>query len=136
MERSGYEDLVFTEDEERSSFEATLTKLLDTESLEVAAKALSLVYEQDHIMHGDFRVLTDMRPVFSSNPAGPSMRGAMVTYTLKFEYHDGSELRELFVALNARQLDQLAEVVERAKLKAGEIEQFIQDSPIRYVEPE
>ncbi len=136
MEESGAEDLAFDEDGGRDFFEATLTKLLETEPLEVAAKALRLVYEQDHIVHGDFRVLTDMRPVFSSGHAGPSMRGAMVTYTLKFEYHDGSELRELFASLNARQVDQLAEVLERAKLKATEIEQFLQDSPVRYVEPE
>jgi len=136
MERSGAEDLAFADDGERASFEATLTGLLETEPLEVAAKALSLVYEQDHIVHGDFRVLTDMRPVFSSRPEGPSMQGAMVTHTLRFEYHDGSELRELFVALNARQVDQLAEVLDRAKLKAGEIRRFLEDSPISYVESE
>lgn len=136
MDGSEFEDLAFADDGERDAFEAKLTRLLETEPLEVAAKALSLVYEQDHIVHGDFRVLTDMRPVFSSNSAGPSMQGAMVTYTLKFEYHDGSELREQFVSLNARQVDQLAEVVERARLKAEEIKRFLEDSPIRHVESE
>lgn len=136
MDGSGVEDLAFTEEGSRDFFEATLTQLLEIESFEVAAKALSLVYEQDHLVHGNFRVLTDMRPIFSSQPTGPSARGAMVTYTLKFEYHDGSEIRELFVALNARQVDQLAEATERAKMKAEELKRFLQGSDIHYVESE
>lgn len=134
MDESGFEDLSFTEEDDRNFFEATLTQLLEIEPFEVASKALSLVYEQDHIVHGNFRVLTDMRPIFSSQFEEPSVRGAMVTYTLKFEYHDGSETRELFVALNSQQIDQLAEAVDRAKVKAEELKQFLDKSSIYYVE--
>lgn len=136
MDRSGVEDLTFTEKVERSSFETVLTQLLEIEAFEVTAKALSLVYEQSHIVHGNFRIMTDMRPIFSSRPEEPAMRGAMVTYTLKFEYHDGSEIKELFVSLNTRQVDQLAEATERAKTKAKELKQFLQSSGIHFVESE
>ncbi len=136
MDQSEFGDLGFSDEEGRRSFEDLLTDILEIESFELTAKAISLAYEQDHIVHGDPRVLTDIRPIFSSDPTDMSVRGAMVTYTLKLEYHERSRVQELFVALNARQVDELIGTLERAKAKAENLKQFIQESPARFVEAE
>lgn len=132
VDQSELEGLPFSSQESRESFEAMLIQILEIESLGVAAKAISLVYEQDHIVHAIPRVLTDLRPIFSSDPAETYMQGAMVTQTLKLEYHEGDEVTELFVALNAQQVDRLIDVLERAKSKAESLKQFVQQSPDIY----
>lgn len=134
MEESELEGIGFPEAKSRESFETLLAEILEIESLEISAKAVSLVYEQDHIIHGGFRVLTDLRPIFGSDPADTSTLAAMVTYTLKFEYHEGSEVKELFAALNARQVDELLQSLERAKAKAESLEHALEGTPIHYVD--
>lgn len=136
MDESEFEELNFSGGENRGHFEDMLTDILKTQSFELAAKAIGLVYEQDHIVHGTPRVLTDVRPIFSSDPEEVSVRGAMVTYTLKLEYHEGSRVQELFAALNAAQVDELIKTLERAKAKAEALKEAFEGSPIRYVEAE
>lgn len=136
MDESGLEGLPFSDRESRGSFETLLAQILEMEPLGLAAKAISLVYEQDHIVHGTPRVLTDVRPIFGSDPKETSVRGAMVTYTLKLEYHEGaSEPKELFAALNARQVDQLIAALERAKSKAESLKEWVDGSDdVHYIE--
>ncbi len=135
MDESGFEGLPFPDRESRDSFETLLTQILEIETFGVAAKAIGLVYEQDHIVHGTPRVLTDIRPIFNSDPKETSVRGAMVTYTLKFEYHEGTETMEMFAALNARQVDQLIAALERAKSKAASLKEWVEGSDdIHYIE--
>ncbi len=136
MDQSEFDGLPFSDQESRESFEVTLAQILEIESLGLAAKAISLVYEQDHILHGAPRVLTDIRPIFGPDPAEMSVRGAMVTYALKLEYHEGTEIKELFVALDEIQVDRLIEVLERAKSKAESLKQLVQELDIRYIEAE
>lgn len=136
IEQSGTDELTFLELEMRESFEATLTQLLEIDSLEVTAKAIGLAYEQDHIMHGSPRVLTDVRPIFGSDSTEASVRGAMVIHTLRLDYHEGSRVSELFLALDAEELEELIGVLERAKSKAESLKQFLRDSPVHYVDSE
>lgn len=137
MSESQDENLAFSDEVSRESFEAKLIRFLKIDYLEVAAKAISLGYEQDHILHGNARVLTDIRPIFTSEPEEPSMRGAMVTYTLKIEYHAGSRIEETFVNMSTPQIDQLIESLERARSKAKNLKAMLQDvENVRYVEGE
>lgn len=133
---SDVDELEFSDSEDREIFTAILSQLLEIERLEITAKAISLVYEQDHILHGGLRVLTDMRPIFNSDPEETALRGAMVTYTLKFDYHEGSNVKELSVSLNARQVDELVNALQRSQSKAENLKQLIQESPIEYIEAE
>jgi hypothetical protein len=135
IDQSEFVGLPFPNQESREAFEALLTQILHIEFLGLTAKAISLVYEQDHIVHGTPRVMTDIRPVFGSVPEeNMSVQGAMVTYTLKLEYHEGAETTELFVALNPRQVDQLIDTLERAKSKAGSLKEWVDRSDIHYIE--
>lgn len=134
MDASEFDELAFPDAESRESFEAVLTEFFEIDSFEVTAKAIGLVYEQDHIIHGNPRILTDVRPIFSSDPSDVSVRGAMVTHTLKVEYHEGNRVEELSLALNGRQVERLIEVFERAKTKAENLEQLLRESDFGYVE--
>lgn len=137
MNESQDETLALSDEVSRESFNAKLTRFLEIGYLEVAAKAISLGYEQDHILHGDARVLTDIRPIFTSEPEEPVMRGAMVTYTLKVEYHAGSRIEETFVNMSSPQIDQLIESLERARSKAENLKAVLRDvEHVRYVEGE
>lgn len=136
VERSEADELAFPDAKARRTFEAALTRLLDIQPLEVAAKAIGLAYEQDHIIHGKPRVLTDVRPIFDSDPAEPDLRGAMVVHTLRLDYHEGGRIEELFLALDADELDELIEALERARSKAGTLKRFLEGSDIHYVESE
>lgn len=136
MNQSGDENLALPDEESRESFEAKLAQLLEIDSLEVTAKAIGLSREQAHTIHGNPRVLTDVRPIFSSEPAEISLWGAMVIHALKLEYHEGRQLEELYIALSTREIDDLIEVLERAKSKAEILKQWIQDSPVPYMEAE
>jgi hypothetical protein len=136
VERSEPDQLAFPDAKARQTFEAVLAQLLEIESLEVAAKAIGLAYEQDHIIHGRPRVLTDVRPIFGSDPAKPDLRGAMVVHTLRVDYHEGARVEELFLALDADELEELIEVLERAKLKGEALKRFLQGSDIHHVESE
>lgn len=136
VKESTLEGLEFSGEGRRKAFESLLAEILSIENFEISAKAISLVYEQDHVVHGDFRVLTDLRPIFGSDPHDTSTLAAMVTQTLRFQYHEGDEVKELFAALNANQVDELIEVLERAKAKAESLEQSLENTPIRYVHPD
>jgi hypothetical protein len=136
MDESEFGDLGFPDGESRQAFEGLLTDALTVESFGLAAKAISLAYEQDHIVHSFPRVFTDIRPIFDSDLAEPSLRGAMVTYALKLEYHEGSRVQELFLDLSAGQVDALIEALERAKAKAENLKEFLEKSDIDYVEAE
>lgn len=136
MDESDLEGLDFPDEKSRESFESLLAEVLEIENFEISAKAISLVYEQDHIVHGGFRVLTDLRPIFRSDPRDTSTLAAMITQTLKFQYHEGDDVKELFAALNARQVDELIDSLERAKAKAESLEQSLEETPIRYVHPD
>lgn len=136
LEDSGAEELAFPDPDSRRHFEAALTRLLGIEPLEVAAKAIGLAYEQDHIIHGRPRVLTDVRPIFGSGPTDPDLRGAMVVHTLRLDYHVGARVEELFLALDADELDELIQVLERARSKAHALESYLRGSDIHYVDSE
>jgi hypothetical protein len=136
VDRSEFDDLALPDKESRESFQAVLAQILGIEPLEVAAKAIVLVYEQDHIVHGTPRVLTDVRPIFNSDATDLSIRAAMVTYTVKFEYHEGRDVKEMFVSLDAEQVEGLIEALGRAQSKAKNLEQWIRGSNFSYLEDE
>jgi hypothetical protein len=60
----------------------------------------------------------------------------MVTYTLKLDYHERQRVAELFLALNAAQVDELIEALERAKSKAEALKELVEGTDVEYIEAE
>lgn len=68
MDESGVAELGFNGDEERDSFKDRLVRLLGVGSLDMSAKANDLLNEHEHTVHGPMRILTDIRPIFGTDP--------------------------------------------------------------------
>ncbi len=93
-----------------------LVQILKCEkSIGVTSKALSVMTDHARIFR-DARILTDLRPVFGSNPNEPP-DAAVIVHTLKIEHMVDRENKDFFVALDSLDLDRLDKVIRRAKLK-------------------
>jgi hypothetical protein len=123
-------------DEKRRMFRERLPRLLSVESLDVAARATNLLYEYEHTLHGNARVLTDVRPVFATGPQGveEQPRGAIIAHTLKLSYHERRRVKDFFVTLDTDQVDQLIEALQRANLKAEQLRAHLKDADLPYID--
>jgi hypothetical protein len=93
-----------------------LTKLMDIDALNIAAKAALLQHEYPYTFCGA-RVLTDVRPVFGKD-ASTSPVALVIAHTLKLEYHGaGGHLNELYMALDPEDISELREALDRAEMK-------------------
>lgn len=92
-----------------------LTPLLASEGLVAAAKVIDLTNAfPQRLFNG--RVITDLRPVFDE--AAEAITGMIVVHQLTLEVWDGGDTKELFVTLDDRDLDTLAEQIDRARKKS------------------
>lgn len=110
-----------------------LTKLLGVEAIDLSAKAMSLLLEQQRSFTSA-RILTDIRPIFDQDASKP-LAGAVLVHNLKIEYLENSEEKEFFVALDRRDLQRLLDALTRAQQKESSIKQFLSQTNINYVEP-
>lgn len=109
-----------------------LLTLLEKPNLLNGQNASSLILDYERIWSSG-RILTDMRPVFDAIDAD-KICGAVVTHTLRISHYksDGTS-DEFFVALDDRDLEQLCEMLDRAKLKAKALKNLLDTSNVGYV---
>lgn len=110
-----------------------LTKLLGLEAIDLSAKAMSVLLEQQHSFISS-RVLTDIRPIFDRDASKP-LDGAVLVHNLKIEYMESGEEKEFFVALDKRDIQLLIDVLTRAQQKESSIKQFLAQSNLNCIEP-
>jgi hypothetical protein len=100
------------------------------ESLGVTSKAMDVATQHGRV-YCDARILTDIRPVFSSEDHAP--RDAVIVHTLKLGYHDsgaGSH-KDFYIALDPIDLFTLAEVIKRAEEKERSICSMLKGANVR-----
>lgn len=108
--------------------EQRLLKLLSFEnSLGVTSKALDIMTEHQRILCGA-RVLTDIRPVFSKTSDKPN--AAIILHTLKITYHENDEHKDFYVVLDASDLRELKQILERAEQKAQSLQVLLKNSQV------
>ena len=122
--------------EQRREFRERLPRLLNVESLDVAARASNLLYAYEHTLHGNPRVLTDMRPIFAAGPHGveEQPRGSIVAHTLKLSYHERRRIKDFFITLDVDQVNQLIEALQRANSKAEQLRAFLEGADLPYID--
>lgn len=111
MVASGRENLKFSPEratELKNFFESALS----SRTLIASARALEVTQEFQN-RFCEARVFSDLRPVFVPGPE-PKPVGAVITHTLKLTYHEGDETREVFITLDARQVNNLKDSLEEA----------------------
>jgi hypothetical protein len=104
-------------------FKSRIVTLLNLDAFRISSKAIDLQLEYERVFCRA-RVLTDMRPVFSSN-VGEGPKGAVLVHVLHLTYHPADNLaahREFQIALDASDLKKLKTVIERAEEKQKVLE--------------
>ena len=114
------EQLPHISEEEKQEFERRLASFLNLDGvLSVTSKAINVVRDHERIFTGS-RILTDMRPIFGSD-LEKAPAGVAIVHMLKIEYGDLQGEHEFFVALNAIDLEQLRQQLDKANKKAKSI---------------
>ena len=133
MEESEVGDPEFT-GQEHDLLRDRLVALLSLDSLDVAGKASNLLFEHEHPLR-EARIITDIRPVFGTNPEEPPT-GAIIVHMLKLGYYNGSVYKDLFVALDANDVRLLQDLLARADSKAEALKSVLETAKVPYVDVE
>lgn len=110
-------------------FKRDVEDLLSLDSLlGVAGRALDVMHEHEHVFLSS-RVLSDLRPVFISEPIGtPS--GFVLIHNLKIAYRAGGRNLEFFVAMDSTDLRGLQKTLERAVKKEESLKSLTESAGI------
>lgn len=97
------------------------------DTLGVSSKAWSVAWDSERT-YCFSRMLTDLRPVFKSNSEETAV--FVLVHNLKIAFHEGSETKEFFVSLTAKDLQKLLKVLQRAERKERSLIAAMEDSKI------
>jgi hypothetical protein len=131
IEQSGSEELSLSDDA-RANIKSRLTRLLDIDTIVVAAKAIGTTYDYGGVF-SKARVSTDIRPVFGTDTKTP--RAAAIIHNLRIHYHHDDEHKDFFVAIDTQDIQKFIDVLERAKEKAESLKVMIAAANVPYIEP-
>jgi hypothetical protein len=104
--------------------ESWVVKMVEAKVIYGPAKALSLSYDTDGSFI-DFRVVTDIRPVFDKERGG--VLGGVVINTLKIEFYQHGEQRSISIGADAEELRTIISVVEDAITKSTKAMSWLSD---------
>lgn len=135
--------LIEMEDERLSGLPDNLDKLkhrlgelLELErSIGITSKAADVLTEHQHVYRsGMSRIVSDIRPIFS-NDISEQPTAAVVVHTLKLAYQEDGETKEFYLALDTHDLQELQELLSRAKTKAATLNVIIQTAGMKALGP-
>jgi hypothetical protein len=87
--------------------------------IRIAVKSRILISEVSNLYH-ESRILTDIRPVFSSNEEN-SVIGKVILNNLKISYRKDKDFKEFFVTLEEEDLEELKSIIVRAIEKTKQL---------------
>lgn len=135
----GMEELPFerlrSSPEQRDALRDRLAELLNTGSLGVIARAGRLSLENERSLT-ETRIVTDIRPIFERETPQARPTGAVIIHTLKISYRADNDSKEFFVTLDANDVRELSEQLERADLKAGSLKAVLDAAQVPYIDAE
>lgn len=116
----------------QSQLEVRLNEILTVSPAQVVAKSYDVLTEHGCI-YTSARVLTDIRPVFGQNPDVAPTAGLTV-HMLNIEHLKGSDAETFVVALDAKDIQDLIDVLERAKKKNDTLRSVITSMGMEYID--
>lgn len=96
-------------------------------AIAVTAKALDVVTEHNNVFCGS-KIYSDIRPIFSAD--ADSIVGGVIVHNLNVSYHQGSDHKEFFAALEDDDLVELKEAIDRAEKKSKQLKATLQKSGV------
>jgi hypothetical protein len=118
--------------EKQELFRERLTRLFKIETLVIVAKALNVLMGNENNFCSA-RILTDIRPVFGSDP-GVAPNAAVIVHMLNLSYHHEGEIKEFYVAMDNVDIQSLREALDRAELKTQSLKTVIKTAGVTYLD--
>jgi hypothetical protein len=110
-----------------------LVSFLKLQSLDISAKAYDVLTSHQRAFL-ECRIFTDVRSIFGDDVAqGPA--AAVIVHKLKFEYRQDTQTRDVYFALDSKDLKVLADVVKRAQDKDEALRKKLLGANIPFIEP-
>ncbi|SRR6266404_3042059 len=119
---------------DRDKFRDRLATLLSIESLEILAKALGILRNNQNVFH-EARIISEIRPVFGSNVEEPPP-AAVLLHMLNITCHGTDGHKEFFIALDTDDIEVLRDVIDRAETKAESLKVMLNKAGTTYLETE
>jgi hypothetical protein len=110
---------------EVAEIEKRFERLLSIETIHAVSKSVRLQRDGERI-YCTSKILSDIRPVFK-NDAAVRPIGAVITHTLKLDYHNDADGKEFFVVLDGQDLIALKEVLDRALAKDKTLRELLRN---------
>jgi hypothetical protein len=108
--------------EECETLQRRISVLMGLDSLATSSKAAELQFEHERVFDRA-RILSDIRTVFGESVG--DVKGAVITHELKISYVHGSEVEELYLALDEQDLSELKQTIDRALGKTRTLEKIL-----------
>lgn len=113
-------------------FLSEVLSLQDT--LGVSAKSIRIMTQHEHVFQGA-EIFSDARSIFRTDDPSVSPVTSVLFHSLKVTYREGDTRKEFFVALDALDLEQLSETVNRALQKHQSLRKTLKSAGIEILEP-
>jgi len=126
-------DIRIESEKEREAIKNRLLKFFELDTLFVSAKALGILQSNENLFCSA-RILTDLRPVFGSDPNIPPTAAVMV-HMLDLGYHKNGELKHLYLAMDSLDTDILREALDRAESKTKSLKPLIKKAGMEFLDP-
>lgn len=101
-------------------------------SLGIGAKAMRISSRYERL-YGSSEILSDIRPIFPNSPLEHSPIGAVVTHSLRLRAYEDGNSKEVYFAMNLKDLLQLQKVVERALDKHQTLSKLVENFDMHYL---
>jgi len=122
-------------DEHTSALKNRLTLLLNPdEVIDIASKAKVEIIEHQYV-YKKSQIFTDIRPIFGTE-LDKDITGTLIVHSLKIEYQEGADEKEIFLALDTRDIKELRKQIDIAEKKAEAIELMLKKAQVAYLNME
>jgi len=119
-------------DESIAQLKERLVRVLSIATLQIVVKAYDILTEHSHTF-STARIMTDIRPVFRES-AESSPEAAVIIHMLNLDFSKDGKRQEFVVALDTKDVQQLIDILERAKVKTETLKSVISSTGMAYVE--
>lgn len=132
MKRSRRPNLSLEDPDIDRRFRKRFKTLLDLNALATASKAVVIQHEHEHTLC-TLRIFTDARPVYGADVTCPPSAVA-ITHMLKLTYHEGNDTKDIYMAFDKEDLENLKTQIARAEFKVAGLHKVFEATKIPVIE--
>jgi hypothetical protein len=114
---------------------ARLSRLLRAPLVQITVRALNIALADERLLARS-RIVTDVRPIFPvDRDLGTALepQAAVITHSLRLEYHEAGEIRAFVVGLDDLDIVELQRALQRAERKAAALKALLERASLPYV---